>query len=275
MAWYAIGDIQGCYQEFIGLLQKLDFSPSRDKLWLAGDLVNRGPDSLAVLNKIISLEGSAECVLGNHDLHLLATIYGARKPSNKDTMADILAADNLDQITDWLRQQPLFRHCPEYDISMVHAGVPPMWSIDQTLAYAAEVSDALQSTDCDAFLQQMYGNIPLIWDDSLVGNDRLRVITNYLTRMRFCSAIGELDLVDKASRFSSRDGFSAWFEFDNSLLTDSDQILFGHWAALEGVSGSPRHHALDTGCVWGGSLTAMDVHTKQRVHYEALKPALA
>jgi len=232
MSWYAIGDIQGCHQELLQLLDIIDFSPSRDKLWVAGDLVNRGPNSLATLETLIGFGSSAECVLGNHDLHLLATIVGVRAPNTKDTIQEILDAPNCEEITQWIRHQPLIRSDQQRNISMVHAGIPPIWSLETAKLLASEVEFALQSKDWKLFLHNMYGNTPLVWDDALKGSDRLRTITNYLTRMRFCTAEGVLDLEDKSHRYSSREGFDAWFEFANPMLPENHEIIFGHWAAL-------------------------------------------
>lgn len=264
MAIYAIGDIQGCYDEFVALLEKIQFSEKDDTLWIAGDLVNRGPKSLAVLEHLMQLGDNVQCVLGNHDLHLLAIVAGVRPPNRKDTLDCILNSPKLHDIVDWLRVQPLLHHDAALNISMVHAGIPPIWSLAQAQHYAEEVSSILSSDHWQQFTQNMYGNEPSTWHKGLEGMDRLRTITNYLTRMRFCTAEGELDLIDKASRNSSRPGFDAWFTFTNPQLPNDHQLLFGHWAALEGDSESPSHHALDTGCVWGGTLTAMNVITGRR-----------
>ena len=264
MAIYAIGDIQGCYDEFVALLEKIQFSEANDSLWIAGDLVNRGPKSLEVLEHLIAMGDNVQCILGNHDLHLLAVVAGVRPPNRKDTLDAILNSPKLDNIVDWLRHQPLLHSNTELNISMAHAGIPPIWSLEQAQRYANEVSEILRGDDWQLFTHNMYGNEPACWDETLEGMDRLRTITNYLTRMRFCTKEGELDLIDKASRESSRTGFDAWFNFENPNLPDDHQLLFGHWAALEGDSQSPSHHALDTGCVWGGTLTAMNVITGRR-----------
>lgn len=272
MAIYAIGDIQGCYDEFKQLLNVVDFSPSRDQLWVAGDMVNRGPKSLEVLESLMSFEGAVQCVLGNHDLHLLAIAAGTRQASKKDTTKTIIDSPAATAIISWLRHQPLFFHSETHNISMVHAGIPPIWSIEKTQNLSHEVESILRSEEWTTFTAGMYGNEPKKWGDNLSGIDRLRSITNYLTRMRFCDSEGELDLEDKSHRHSQRPGFKAWFEFDNSEIKDQNhQVIFGHWAVLRGVSESSKHHALDTGCVWGGELTAMDVQTQKRFSVPAQK----
>ena len=273
MTDYAIGDIQGCYAELNELLTAISFSPGNDTLWLAGDLVNRGPDSLAVLELLHSLGNSVKLVLGNHDLHFLAVCAGARAASKKDTLKALLRSDKLQALAHWLQAQPLAVTIPQHNMVMVHAGIPPIWSLSKTLLLAEEVHRCLQSKQALRFLQTMYGNTPATWSKKSGGMKRLRLITNYLTRMRFCTASGELDLEEKNARISSRPGFKPWFDHHNPALAKNCEILFGHWAALEGQSYSPRHHALDTGCVWGGSLTAMRLDTRQRTQVAAMGTA--
>ena len=193
MANYAVGDIQGCYKEFVKGLKKIKFNQEKDYLWLTGDLINRGPDSLKTLEKIYELRSRVHMVLGNHDLHLMAVSCGARKPSRKDNLEDILAAPAREQLIEWLHFQPLAHF--ENGITMVHAGIPPIWTVQDTLERAWEVENALQGVRCEEFLTEMYGNDPYVWDDSLSGMTRLRVITNYLTRMRYCTKKGKLDLI--------------------------------------------------------------------------------
>ncbi len=263
MADYAIGDIQGCYKELRLLLKAINFNSQTDTLWIAGDLVNRGPQSLEVLKFLFDIQNSVNVVLGNHDLHLLAIAAGTRKHGPKDTLTDILESPECDQLISWLRQQALLIHNPEKHFTMVHAGIPPIWSIDEARAYAKEVENCIKSNNWIAFTQNMYSDTPKCWSNALEGNTRLRVITNYLTRMRFCTQYGELDLKDKESRFSKRQNFKPWFEYKNLNITDNEHIIFGHWAALEGHTGLAHYHALDTGCIWGGTLTAMNITNKQ------------
>ncbi|ACE84062.1 symmetrical bis(5'-nucleosyl)-tetraphosphatase [Cellvibrio japonicus] len=260
MATYAIGDIQGCYEPLQCLLEKIDFDTAKDKLWLVGDLINRGPDSLATLRFLYSIRSSLEVVLGNHDLHLLAVYFGLRKQNKSDTLTPILEAPDAPELIHWLRQQKLMHHDATLGYALVHAGIPPIWSLDKALACAREVEDYLRGPDFKTFLAHMYGNQPSVWDDSLQGQERLRLITNYFTRMRFCSADGELELTTKENAAAAPPGFAPWFSF-MQRKTRQDRILFGHWAALEGQVSTANVYALDTGCVWGGYLTAMCLET--------------
>jgi len=265
MAVYAVGDIQGCYQPLKSLLKKINFNEQSDTLWLAGDLVNRGPRSLDVLRFVQSLGERAITVLGNHDLHLIAVAYGHRKHSKKDTLDGILNAPDADELIDWLRRQKLAHLDTEAGYFMSHAGIPPCWSVQQALDLAGEVERCLQSEHIDAYLQAMYGNEPDTWSDSLQGVERLRTITNYLTRMRFCDANGRLDLETKEGADKAIKGFAPWFSYHNPSL-DRLNLLFGHWAALEGKVTLTHVHALDTGCVWGSRLRAMRLDDKKLFH---------
>jgi bis(5'-nucleosyl)-tetraphosphatase (symmetrical) len=256
MATWAIGDVQGCWDPLARLLEKCAFDPASDRLWFVGDLVNRGPDSLRVLRFVRALGSRAVTVLGNHDLHLLAVADGVRKASRKDSLQDILHAEDRDTLIDWLRTLPLAHREPALPHLMVHAGVPPDWSAEDTLARAAEVEAALRGPQCSEFLHHMYGNYPDCWDDALEGMERLRVITNCLTRMRFCREDGTLDLDNKSPPEGANRGFQPWFSHRGRRAADTP-IVFGHWAALEGRANTPNVHALDTGCVWGSRLTAM------------------
>ena len=210
MSLYCIGDLQGCNAPFQHLLTKLDFSPSRDTLYLLGDLVNRGPDSLATLRGLMALGDSAQCLLGNHDLHLLALWQGVRQPGRHDTVQDILAAPDRDALLDWLRHRPMAMH--HHGWLMVHAGVLPPWSMAQTLALAAEVESALRGPDLKSFLSAMYGNTPCQWQDSLQGADRLRVIVNALTRLRFCTPQGAMEFGSTENASAAPTGYLPWFE---------------------------------------------------------------
>lgn len=252
MATYFIGDLQGCDGPLGHLLEHIHFSPSRDTLYLLGDLVNRGPASLAVLRRLIALEGAAHCLLGNHDLHLLAVAHGVRKPHRSDTVNDILTAPDRDALLTWLRQRPLALQAQGW--LLVHAGVLPQWDAQQTLALAREVEHALQGADWGTLLHQMYGNSPDHWHDDLQGYDRLRVIVNALTRLRFCSASGVMEFATKDSADAAPDGFMPWFDVPGRR-TSHTPVTFGHWSTLGSVQ-RPGVLPLDTGCVWGGSLTA-------------------
>ena len=253
MALYMIGDLQGCDEALARLLKKIDFSPSRDTLVLLGDLVNRGPDSLAVLRRLIKLQGAAHCLLGNHDLHLLAVAHGVRKPHRSDTLDDILQAPDRSALLDWLRARPLALHMQGW--LMVHAGVLPQWDLQQTLALAEEVQTVLRSPDWGIFLHSLYGNQPDAWQDHLSGVDRLRTIVNALTRLRFCSAEGVMEFETKDSAAAAPPGFMPWFEVPGRL-TRGTPIAFGHWSTLAGSAAPQGVLPLDTGCVWGGCLTA-------------------
>ena len=253
MALYLIGDVQGCDAALGRLLDTLAFSPSRDRLVLLGDLVNRGPQSLAVLRRLMALEGAAACLLGNHDLHLLAVAQGVRKPHRSDTVGDILNAPDRAALLDWLRQRPLALR--ERGILMVHAGVLPQWTAARTLQLAAEVEAVLRGADWALFLHQMYGNQPDQWHDGLQGAARLRVIVNALTRLRFCSADGrmEFDTKDRGADGAPA-GYLPWFDVPGRATAD-EVVAFGHWSTLGWLT-RPDLISLDTGCVWGGALSA-------------------
>lgn len=257
---YLIGDVQGCCSALERLLAKLDFSPSRDHVYLLGDLVNRGPGSLAALRLLSGLGEAATCLLGNHDLHLLAVAHGARKPQRGDTLDDILAAPDRGALLGWLRRQRLA--CFEQGWLMVHAGIVPQWDRAQTLALAAEVEALLRGPDLPDFLQAMYGNEPDRWDDGLAGTARLRFIVNVLTRLRFCDADGRIDFKTKDGAGSAPEGFYPWFDVPGRRSADTP-VAFGHWSTL-GLVSRDKLLALDTGCVWGGQLSAMRIDGAQR-----------
>lgn len=262
MATYAIGDVQGCYEALCCLLEKLNFNEEKDELWFAGDLVNRGPDSLASLRKIKAL--NAKVVLGNHDLHLLACYFASepRAPKKKDTLQEILSAPDCEELLTWLIKQPLMIWDQSRDLVMTHAGLPHIWSTAQAFALSQEVHHKLLSGHVSDYFDAMYGNHPAAWSENLIGNDRLRVITNYFTRMRFITDSGELDFAAKEAIDYAPAGFSPWFDMPSGR---KEQVLFGHWAALSGVTKQDGVHALDTGCVWNGSLTAMNIDTGDRI----------
>ncbi|GAA4004153.1 symmetrical bis(5'-nucleosyl)-tetraphosphatase [Comamonas faecalis] len=257
MALYCIGDIQGCHGSLQRLLATIDFSPSRDQVYLLGDLVNRGPDSAAVLRQCMAHEGSLHALLGNHDLHLLATAHGVRPPSRRDTLDVVLHADDRGAMLDWLARQPLARRIEHggQPLLMVHAGVLPQWRADEVLDLAAEVQEPLRGPQRAAFLQQMYGNTPAQWSYALQGADRLRVIVNALTRLRFCSHEGVMDFASSESASAAPQGLLPWFDVPARRSRDT-LIAFGHWSTLGWMS-RPDVLALDTGCVWGGALSAV------------------
>jgi len=263
MSLYCIGDLQGCSAPFHALLEKIDFSPSRDTLYLLGDLVNRGPDSLGTLRSLAEFGDSAQCLLGNHDLHLLAVWQGVRKPGGHDTLTDLLEAPDRDNLLDWLRHRAMaiYRH----GWLMVHAGVLPQWSVDDTLALAGEVESRLRGVEMKDFLQDMYGNAPCEWNPALRGADRLRVIVNALTRLRFCTAQGAMEFGSHESASTTPQGCVPWFEVPGRA-TQAVPIAFGHWSTLaidSHYSTGLRNNTLplDTGCVWGGCLSAARLET--------------
>lgn len=253
MSTYAVGDIQGCYDVLRRLLDQIKFDAHQDFLWVVGDIVNRGPQSLEALRFIYSLGDHATVVLGNHDLHLLAVAHHLRPMSKSDTLQPILDAHDCDVLLHWLRHQPLLHHDETLNYVMVHAGIAPPWSLSQAKRYAKEIESALQSDRHLDYLANMYGNTPLQWDDTLTGTDRLRVITNYFTRMRCLTSKGDLNLKNKGLP-EKKD--IPWFAYPNRK-THAERIIFGHWAMLDGNTNNPNTIGLDTGCVWGNRLTLM------------------
>ncbi len=253
MSHYVVGDIQGCYAEFAQLLDMIGFSPARDRLWLVGDLVNRGPDSLSVLRHVKSIGAAATTVLGNHDLHLLIVAAGHRAAHRLDTLSPILEAPDREELLDWLRRRPLVVRDGEY--LLVHAGLLPSWTPTDAVGLSREVEAVLASPAQDEFLRQLYGDEPARWDDKLAGHDRLRVIVNACTRLRFCSADDAMELKEKRGPQHSRPGFAPWFahpERKSAGIT----VLCGHWSTLD-LMFAPNVMMLDSGCVWGGPLTAV------------------
>ena len=265
MAIYAIGDVQGCLAPLKVLLKKVRFNPQQDLLISAGDLINRGPESLATIRFCMDLGSAFKMVLGNHDLHLLAIAEGVRDPSNKDTIKEILQAPDRQQILYWLRKQPLLFKADEFHI--VHAGIPHIWSIKKAYNLAAEVSQMIQSVQRKSFFENMYGDSPDLWRDDLQGPERLRVITNYLTRMRFCGPTGKLELKTK-DRKTMPEPFKPWFQYQRNEL--GQNIIFGHWAALKGTPCGPQLYALDTGYVWGGPLRMIELNTREVIEQPQL-----
>jgi bis(5'-nucleosyl)-tetraphosphatase (symmetrical) len=262
MRLFAIGDIQGCAAAFDALLRKIAFRPSRDRLWLVGDLVNRGPDSLAVLRRVMALGRSVTCVLGNHDLHLLATVAGRRELSPADTFHDVLEAPDLGAIVDWLRHRPLLHHDREAKRLLVHAGVPPAWSAAQARSEAHEVETLLRGRKWRYALRGMYGGEPSAWSAKLRGIDRRRYTINALTRMRYCDRRGRIDLSYSGAPGTQPKGLIPWFDVPERRAAGT-HIVFGHWAAL-GLLRRADVTALDTGCVWGNHLTAVSLNRRAR-----------
>jgi bis(5'-nucleosyl)-tetraphosphatase (symmetrical) len=248
----AIGDLQGCHEAFTRLLAELDL-PAATPIWLAGDLINRGPASLATLRSVIDLGDRVTTVLGNHDLHLLAVAAGVHTPKKGDTLDDILAAPDFPDLIDWLRRQPLAHF--DNGFLMVHAGVLPEWSVDQTLSLAGEVEEKLRGPKWKQFLKNLWGNEPVRWSNKLTGDDRTRIIVNALTRLRFCTQDGKMEFKGNGGLNDAPPGFMPWFEVPGRK-TEDVTMVFGHWAAL-GLQLRPNLCALDSGCVWGNQLSAV------------------
>ncbi|MFI4913970.1 MAG: symmetrical bis(5'-nucleosyl)-tetraphosphatase [Steroidobacterales bacterium] len=271
MARWAIGDVQGCCDELHELLDRIDYSADRDQLWFTGDLVNRGPQSLAVLRLVRALGANVTVVLGNHDLHLLAVAFVGGKVRRSDTLSDVLAAPDRDALLEWLLHLPLAHLEPAGSDLLVHAGVVPQWSLAQTLALAAEVQDALRA-DPSRLLSKMYGDQPDRWRDSLRGLGRLRFTVNVLTRIRCCSAKGRANFKYKGGPKEVPTPWMPWFQAP-ARATAGARIIFGHWSAL-GFYRGDGVLALDTGCVWGGALTAvnLDLPEPQPVSVPSRRP---
>lgn len=258
MSTYAIGDIQGCYHALQALLEKIQFDPEQDELWLVGDLINRGNGSLEVLRWCYEYRNNLKVVLGNHDLHALVVAHEFVVAHRSDTLHALLAAPDRDELLHWLRHQHL-AYC-ENDILMVHAGVMPQWSRDEVLQFAAEVETALRGDRYLEFLSSMYGNYPNAWHPDLQGTDRLRLFTNAMTRLRVCNEAAEMDFAFKGELSDLPSGLLPWFDMPNRRTRDTT-IVFGHWSAL-GLQQRENLYALDTGCLWGGELTALNLHSK-------------
>lgn len=270
MPTYAIGDVQGCRQALESLLLHLDYQSDRDQLWFTGDLVCRGPDSLGCLRFIRSLSPQPIVVLGNHDLHLLAL---AEQPpavlsGENASLAAILQAPDRVELLAWLRSQPLIHYDETFNCLLVHAGIPPSWDLSTALQQAQAFQQYLQGNEYPEFLTAMYGDEPADWSSELSGMTRWRYVCNALTRLRVCDADGKLDLQYKGALSKIPEGKHPWFAHPLRQCRDVD-IIFGHWAALRGTTHSPRHHAIDTGYVWGGALTALRLEDKQRFQVQA------
>ncbi len=262
MTTYAVGDIQGCLEELQRLLDKVAFDPGSDRIWFVGDLVNRGPSSLEVLRFIRSLGDAAISVLGNHDLHLLAIASGAAKLKRKDTLDDILNAPDREEILDWLRHRPLLHLDNQRKQLLVHAGLPPQWKVKQAAKLAREAEQVLQSSDHRDFFEHMYGNDPTIWNKHLGGWDRIRFIINALTRMRYCNAEGKLELTEKGPPGTQPATLVPWFQHGQRRSCDTE-IIFGHWSTL-GLMKKTGLIGLDSGCLWGGELSIVDLDHPDR-----------
>ena len=259
MPTYAIGDLQGCGQQLQALLNLIDQTEPSAQLLFVGDLVNRGPQSLDTLRQLRALGSRAKAVLGNHDLHLLAVSQGIRKQHRTDTLDDILNAPDREELLDWVRHRPLALF--EQGHLLFHAGVLPQWSAEQTMALAHEVETALRGPDWVDFLRHMYGNEPAHWHDDLQGHDRLRCIVNALTRLRFCTPDGAIDFTIKEGLEAAPAGYTPWFELPDRKTADIT-CVFGHWASL-GLIVRPNLIGLDTGCIWGGKLSAVRLEDRK------------
>ncbi len=257
MAVYAIGDIQGCYDELQALLARLDFNPAVDRLWFVGDLVNRGPKSLETLRYVRELGDAAVTVLGNHDLHLIAFAHGHAPNHDDHTLDDILAAPDRDELISWLCQRPLLHHDAALGFTLLHAGLPPQWDLALAQACASEVEAVLRGPRLPEFLAHMYGNRPRQWSADLSGFERLRFSINCFTRLRYCDADGRLDLNSTGPPGSQPPGQLPWFRVPGRASRDLN-IVFGHWSTL-GECSEPGVYPIDTGCLWGGALTALRI----------------
>lgn len=271
MAHYFVGDIQGCFNELQRLLQQVDFNPSKDQLWAVGDLIARGPDSLATLRFFAELEDAAKTVLGNHDLHLLATHAGLKRVKPNDKLGALLAADDIDKLINYIRQQPLYRELPQHQLMMTHAGIPPQWDFATVKREADAVSAILKSDDyIEAIISKMYNDSAEQWSEQLTGSDRLRYCINALTRMRYLHQDGSLDFACKTPPSESNSDLMPWFEFPQTQLKAEQTIVFGHWAALMGETNKPNIKALDTGCCWGEYMTLWHLETNEYLTQNSL-----
>lgn len=271
MTIYAVGDLQGCLEPLLCLLKKVNFKPKEDQLWAAGDVVNRGPQSLETLRYVKALGPAFRMVLGNHDLHLLAVARGIKHLNPKDTLQEILDASDRDELLHWLQQQPLLINAHGY--VLVHAGIPPHWDLPTAQLMARKVETVLHSENANLFFENMYGNKPSSWSELQSEAEQLRTITNYFTRMRFCNTRGELELETKNEEKQAPKGFAPWYK-DPLRKTVNEKIIFGHWAALNGRVSESNLYPLDTGCVWGGRLRLMNLNTSHYTHCKCSKPLI-
>lgn len=266
MAIYAIGDVQGCFDELTTLVRNVAFNPGSDRLWFVGDLVNRGPKSLETLRWIKALEDTAVTVLGNHDLHLLAAYVGIKPISQTNSLLPVLQADDIEDLMNWLRHRPLMHYDSGLNVAMVHAGLFPQWEIREALSLAREAEAMLRSARYKDFLRNMYGNQPDRWQKTLGDWERLRVITNGLTRIRYCNDKGVMSFSDKGVPGTQPSGMYPWFEI-SSRKSRGTTIVFGHWSTLGLYT---RHNviATDTGCLWGGALTAVKIDDPEKTTFK-------
>lgn len=260
MTIYAIGDVQGCYSELRYLLDQINFNPEEDVLWFTGDLINRGRESLAVLRFVRKLGDRAVSVMGNHEIYLLAIVYGGYKTESNDTIKEILKSDQCDELCDWIRRFPLiYRHKKHV---LVHAGIPHIWSLSAAMDFAKEVQTVLQGNKYRKFLKNVFQYTAHKWCDNLQGGERLATITNFLTRMRLIDATGRLNFSHKGSLGAAPKGFGAWFDYPTQI---KQNLIFGHWASLDGGTFHSKFYAIDTGCVWGRQLTALRLPDHTRI----------
>ncbi|MDC3106182.1 symmetrical bis(5'-nucleosyl)-tetraphosphatase [Gammaproteobacteria bacterium] len=264
MRTFVIGDVHGCLNDLLAILEEINFTVGVDKLISVGDIINRGPNSLETIRFFKQLGSSFDMVLGNHDLHFLAIVHGAKNPTFKDTLTQLLNAKDLDDLVGWLQAKPLITQIKNY--SIVHAGIAPQWNITKALSLSREVEMTLNSENSGHFLNQMYGNVPNSWNENLKGMTRLRVITNYFTRMRLCSNNGELNFTDSDPNLKSH-RFLPWFK--HRIKHKNEKIIFGHWASLNGKFCAPNIHALDVGCVWGGKIRVMNIDNEVITDYKS------
>lgn len=252
MSTFAVGDIQGCYSALRNLLDDIQFDPEKDTLWLTGDLVNRGPESLQTLKFIKGLP-NVITVLGNHDLHLLTLAYSKNPPPNEHTMQDILDSPEREELLDWLKQKPFLHYDANKNTALVHAGIPPQWTLNEAIKYAEEAHHAIIRENFKEFFDELYGDEPSEWHENLKGWDRLRYIVNAFTRMRFTTNTGKLLLDVKGKIGTQPPGYEPWFRIP-IRKTAQTKIIFGHWAALEGIQEN-NVYGIDTGCIWGRKLS--------------------
>tara|TARA_B100000586_G_scaffold267471_1_gene242201 strand:+ start:260 stop:1099 length:840 start_codon:yes stop_codon:yes gene_type:complete len=277
MSNYAIGDIQGCFLELKGLLDLINFDPAQDRLWFVGDLINRGPDSLRTIEFIYKIKHSCNVVLGNHDIHFLAIAEGIRKPFKTDTLNELLKSEHLNLYKKWLRDQNLLYYediqCEEgiKTYLMTHAGIPPHWSWQDSLEASQEIKESLIDDKLyKDYLSNIYGNFPNKSDPKLTKLERMRLNTNYFTRMRFCKIDGELELDTKGASLTESSEFKAWFNHPLNIKKENLHLIFGHWAALGGETGLPKIIATDTGCVWGYKLSAYRLEDSKVFSYDRI-----
>lgn len=268
MSIYVIGDLQGCYEPLRRLLDKIHYDPNNDQLWFAGDIVNRGPESLACL-RFVANTNNCRIVLGNHDLHCLATAYGFGKPHPSDTLSDIVNAPDREELLQWLTHQPLFFYDSISGFCLVHAGILPAWNLSQAIQYAEEAEFALR-TNTEFYLKHLYGHQPDTWDETLIGVARWRFIVNVFTRMRYCLSTTQLELHTKSPPDTAPASLIPWFAIHERRLA-TQKILFGHWASLNCQVSYPNLYPLDSGCIWGGSLTALRLEDGKRFQVPGLQ----